>query len=187
MNILFPHRRHLKPQLLWPVMALVLSACVSKPPVVTVAPPVVEPPPPAPGVIMPPPKPAPLVIAPEPEPEPVPVLVSKARSDREFRKDAARHIYEQNAHRIYSGRLPPLLKAVGVMDVVVDRRGHVLRVEWRRAPKHAPDVIKEIERTVMAAAPYPAPIHVGQATYTDTWLWDKSGRFQLDTLTEGQR
>ena len=187
MNILSPHRRHLKPQLLWPVMALVLGACVSKPPVVTVAPPVVEPPPPAPVVIMPPPKPAPLVIAPEPEPEPAPVLVSKARSDREFRKDAARHIYEQNAHRIYSGRLPPLLKAVGVMDVVVDRRGHVLRVEWRRAPKHAPDVIKEIERTVMAAAPYPAPIHLGQATYTDTWLWDKSGRFQLDTLTEGQR
>ena len=187
MNILSPHRRHLKPQLLWPLMALVLSACVSKPPVVTVAPPVVEPPPPAPVVIMPPPKPAPLVIAPEPVPEPVPVLVSKARSDREFRKDAARHIYEQNAHRIYSGRLPPLLKAVGVMDVVVDRRGHVLRVEWRRAPKHAPDVIKEIERTVMAAAPYPAPIHLGQATYTDTWLWDKSGRFQLDTLTEGQR
>ena len=187
MNILSPHRRHLKPQLLWPLMALVLGACVSKPPVVTVAPPVVEPPPPAPVVIMPPPKPAPLVIAPDPEPEPAPVLVSKARSDREFRKDAARHIYEQNAHRIYSGRLPPLLKAVGVMDVVVDRRGHVLRVEWRRAPKHAPDVIKEIERTVMAAAPYPAPIHLGQATYTDTWLWDKSGRFQLDTLTEGQR
>jgi len=23
-------------------------------------------------------------------------------------------------------------------------------------------------------------------TYTDTWLWDKSGNFQLDTLTEGQ-
>jgi hypothetical protein len=78
-------------------------------------------------------------------------------------------------------------KAVGVMDVVVDRRGNVLRVEWRRAPKHAPDVIREIERTVLAAAPYPAPIHLGQATYTDTWLWDKSGRFQLDTLTEGQR
>ena len=184
MKIFHPHRGQWRPQLIWPVLALVLGACVSKPPV-AVAPPVVEPPPPAPVVITPPPKPAPLVIA--PEPEPVPVLVSKARSDREFRKDAARHIYEQNAHRIYSGRLPPLLKAVGVMDVVVDRRGNVLRLEWRRAPKHAPDVIKEIERTVMAAAPYPAPIHLGQATYTDTWLWDKSGRFQLDTLTEGQR
>ena len=184
MKIFHPHRCQWRPQLFWPVLAMVLVACVSKPPV-AVAPPVVEPHPPAPVVIMPPTNPAPRVTA--PEPEPAPVLVSKARSDREFRKDAARHIYEQNAHRIYSGRLPPLLKAVGVMDVVVDRRGNVLRVEWRRAPKHAPDVIKEIERTVMAAAPYPAPIHLGQATYTDTWLWDKSGRFQLDTLTEGQR
>ena len=182
MKIFHPHRGQWRPQLFWPVLAWVLGACVSKPPV-AVAPPVVEPPPPAPVVIVAPPKPAPLVT----EPEPAPLLVSKARTDREFRKDAARHIYEQNAHRIYSGRLPPLLKAVGVMDVVVDRRGNVLRVEWRRAPKHAPDVIKEIERTVMAAAPYPAPIHLGQATYTDTWLWDKSGRFQLDTLPEGQR
>jgi len=127
------------------------------------------------------------VVAPATPPEPTVSHVSKARTDREFRKDAARHIYEQNAHRIYSGRMPPLLKAVGVMDVVVDRRGNVLRVEWRRAPKHAPDVIKEIERTVLAAAPYPAPVHLGQVTYTETWLWDKSGRFQLDTLTEGQR
>jgi protein TonB len=22
--------------------------------------------------------------------------------------------------------------------------------------------------------------------YVDTWLWDRSGRFQLDTLSEGQ-
>jgi len=27
---------------------------------------------------------------------------------------------------------------------------------------------------------------MGSVTYTDTWLWDKSGRFQLDTLTQGQ-
>jgi len=27
---------------------------------------------------------------------------------------------------------------------------------------------------------------MGKVTYTDTWLWDKSGHFQLDTLTEGQ-
>lgn len=32
----------------------------------------------------------------------------------------------------------------------------------------------------------PAPIRMGKMTYTDTWLWDKSGNFQLDTLTEGQ-
>ena len=185
MNVLAHHRRLTRLHLVWPVLGVVLAGCVSKPPV-AVAPPQAEPPP-APVVHAPAPQPAPVAPAAAPAPEPEPTHVSKARSEREFRKDAARHIYEQNAHRIYAGRLPPLLKAVGVMDVVVDRRGHVLRVEWRRAPKHAPDVIKEIERTVMAASPYPAPIHLGQATYTDTWLWDKSGRFQLDTLTEGQR
>ena len=49
-----------------------------------------------------------------------------------------------------------------------------------------PDVMREIERTVRAAAPFPVPARLGKVTYTDTWLWDKSGQFQLDTLTEGQ-
>jgi hypothetical protein len=39
---------------------------------------------------------------------------------------------------------------------------------------------------VRAAAPFPVPAKMGTVVYTDTWLWDKSGRFQLDTLTEGQ-
>jgi periplasmic protein TonB len=30
-------------------------------------------------------------------------------------------------------------------------------------------------------------VQLGSVTYTDTWLWDRSGNFQLDTLTEGQR
>jgi 5-hydroxyisourate hydrolase-like protein (transthyretin family) len=49
-----------------------------------------------------------------------------------------------------------------------------------------PEVMAEIERSVRLAAPYPAPVLLGGVTYTDTWLWHKSGRFQLDTLTEGQ-
>ena len=52
--------------------------------------------------------------------------------------------------------------------------------------KHAPEVIAAIEKTVRDAAPFPPPARMGKAVWTDTWLWDKSGRFQLDTLTEGQ-
>ena len=48
-------------------------------------------------------------------------------------------------------------------------------------------VIMPLYRTVRDAAPYPAPVLMGSVVYTDTWLWDKSGHFQLDTLTEGQR
>jgi protein TonB len=68
----------------------------------------------------------------------------------------------------------------------VDSRGNVASLSWMRAPSHAPEVVAEIERTVRQAAPFPAPTRMGRVTYTDTWLWDASGRFQLDTLTEGQ-
>jgi len=40
---------------------------------------------------------------------------------------------------------------------------------------------------VLQASPFPPATRLGAVTWTDTWLWDKSGRFQLDTLTEGQQ
>ena len=111
---------------------------------------------------------------------------SAAATPRDYRKDAASHLYSHNQHRIYKGKLPPMLYAIGVLEVDIDRQGRVARLHWTRAPRHAPEVVAEIERTVRAAAPYPTPSRLGKVTYTDTWLWDKSGNFQLDTLTEGQ-
>lgn len=125
---------------------------------------------------------APVVIAPRPAPS----FVSQADTPRAYRRDAASHLYGQNQNRIYHGKMPPLLYAVGVLQVEVDGRGHVTSTSWMRAPRHAPEVMAEIERTVRQAEPYPAPVRMGRVTYTDTWLWHKSGLFQLDTLTEGQ-
>lgn len=112
---------------------------------------------------------------------------SSAGNAHAYRQDAARHLYRQNPARIYPGQLPPMLYAVGTLEVNLGRKGEVRSLHWMRAPRHAPEVIKEIERTVRAAAPFPVAGKLGFVTYTDTWLWDKSGRFQLDTLTEGQR
>jgi periplasmic protein TonB len=111
---------------------------------------------------------------------------SGATNARAYRADAANHLYGLNQERIFKGRMPPLLYAVGVLQVEVDGRGNVRNLSWMRAPRHAPEVVAEIERTVRAAAPFPAPARMGKVVYTDTWLWHKSGRFQLDTLTEGQ-
>ena len=111
---------------------------------------------------------------------------SNASTARAYRRDAAEHLYKQNRHRVFQGKLPPLLHAIGVLQVELDSGGRVTATTWMRAPKHAPDVIAEIERAVRAAAPFPAPARLGRVTYTDTWLWDRSGQFQLDTLTEGQ-
>ena len=120
------------------------------------------------------------------KPSSAPVLVSQALTPRAYRRDAALHLYAKNADRIYHGPLPPLLYAIGVLQVEVDNKGRVTSTSWMRAPKHAPEVMAEIEQTVRAAAPFPVPARMGRVTYTDTWLWHKSGTFQLDTLTEGQ-
>jgi hypothetical protein len=95
-------------------------------------------------------------------------------------------LYAKNSSRIYPGKMPPLLHAVAVLQVDINGQGAVTGLRWMRAPSHAPEVVAEIERAVRSAAPFPAPIKMGHVTYTDTWLWHKSGRFQLDTLTEGQ-
>ena len=122
---------------------------------------------------------------------PVPAAAGSARASaaatpRAYRQDGATHVYGLNAERIFKGRLPAHLYAIGVLEVDIDRTGKVSRLNWLRAPRHAPEVVKEIERTVRAAAPFPVPTRLGKVTYTDTWLWHKSGKFQLDTLTEGQ-
>lgn len=141
------------------------------------------PPPPAPPPSKPEPPPPPVSL---PAPDPEPALVSQARTALDYRHDAATHLYQHNAHRIFKGKLPPLLYAVGVLQVQLDRRGRIVHTSWMRAPVHAPEVMQEIERTVQLAAPFPAPLRLGHVTYTETWLWHKSGRFQLHTLSEGQ-
>ncbi|MBY0455103.1 MAG: hypothetical protein K2Q11_09530 [Burkholderiaceae bacterium] len=111
---------------------------------------------------------------------------SGATTAHAYRQDAATHLYGLNAQRVWKGKLPSMLYAIGVLEVDINRTGHVTRLHWMRAPKHAPEVVAEIERTVRAAAPFPVPVRLGKVTYTDTWLWDQSGHFQLDTLSEGQ-
>lgn len=156
-------------------VAALMAGCSSPPP----------PPPPTPMPPPPPTPPAPPPPRPPAKPEPL-ANVSQAANPKDYRRDAASHLYGKNKDRIYKGKMPPLLYAIGVLQVEVDGRGRVSSTSWMRAPKHAPEVMAEIEKTVRLAAPYPAPVRMGRVTYTDTWLWHKSGLFQLDTLTEGQ-
>ena len=73
-------------------------------------------------------------------PAPGGAKTSYATDPRSYRRDAAAHLYALNPGRIYTGKLPPLLYAVGVMQVELDARGQVRQFGWMRAPKHAPEV-----------------------------------------------
>ena len=119
--------------------------------------------------------------APEPR-----VPFASASNAQAYRVEMARHIYQHHAHRVHSGRLPPMLKGVGVVEVTINQKGQVVRMEWIRAPKHVPEVVKAIEDMIEAAQPYPAPRFASQVSFMETWLWNRNDRFQLDSLTLGQ-
>ena len=168
-------------------LVALLAGCASPPvsaPVPAPAPAPVAAPEPAPVVVLPPapvaPPPAPVAV------EPAPRAVSTATTPRAYRQYGAKHLYGLNSERVYRGRMPPMLYAVAVLNVELDPQGHVTGLDWMRAPRHAPEVMREIERTIRQASPFPAPVRMGRVVYTDTWLWHSSGKFQLDTLTEGQ-
>jgi periplasmic protein TonB len=112
---------------------------------------------------------------------------SEAEIDKEYRIDAARHVYSAYPGRIYKGMLPPLLYGVMMTETEIDAAGQVVNISVIRKPAAAevgPWVVSMIRR----AAPFPPPAKMpGGAKYMEIWLVDKSGQFQVDTLTEGQR
>ena len=113
--------------------------------------------------------------------------VSTADNARAYRVDAARHLYAAYKDQIYKGKLPPLVHAIVVVETEIDERGQVRNVQMIRVPTHAPDVTVRVREMIRAAGPLPVPARLGGGTkYMEVWLVDKSGRFQLDTLTEGQ-
>jgi periplasmic protein TonB len=112
--------------------------------------------------------------------------VSTAPDAKAYRKDGARHIYTTYANQIYKGKLPPLVHAIVVVETELDSGGNVRGVNMIRVPTHAPDVTERVRKMIQQASPLPAPTRLGGTKYFEVWLVDKSGRFQLDTLTEGQ-
>jgi hypothetical protein len=113
---------------------------------------------------------------------------SPAEIEAEYRIDAARHIYAAYPMRVYRGKLPPLLYGIMMLETELDASGQVLNVHVVRKPA-ADEVAPWVLAMVRRAAPYPAPAAMPGATvrFTETWFVDKSGLFQLFSLTEGQR
>ncbi len=124
-----------------------------------------------------PPKPRPLAAPP----------ASKAADEDAYKRDAARHLYRRYPRAVYKGLLPPFIYSIVVLATEIDDAGHVRSVTVLRPPA-ADEVAPWAEALVRAAAPYPAPKRLpGGARWVEIFLVDESGRFQVDTLTEGQR
>jgi hypothetical protein len=111
---------------------------------------------------------------------------SQAESAQDYKKDFAHHVYRAYPMRVFKGKLPPLLYGVMMTETQIDAQGAVVDVIVRRPPA-AKEIGPWVVQLIKRAGPYPAPAKMGLTTVNEIWLVDKSGLFQVDTLTEGQR
>jgi hypothetical protein len=117
-----------------------------------------------------------------------PPAESAQEIEREFRIDASRHLYKCFPMRIYRGKLPPLIYSVMMVEVEIDETGNVAHIDTVRKPA-ADEVAPWVQAVIRRASPFPAPVRMpgAKARFKEIFLVDKSGLFQTDSLTEGQR
>jgi periplasmic protein TonB len=122
-----------------------------------------------------------------PEPRrPAQLAPSMAVSEQDYRKDAARHLYDLYPAQVLKGKVRANVYAIMVTETRVDAQGKVLAVRVLRGPAEAHEVTPWVVALIRKASPLPAPLQLKRARYVETWLVDRSGQFQVRTLTEGQ-
>ena len=91
----------------------------------------------------------------------------------DYRKDAARHLYDAYPAHVLKGRVPANVYAVMVTETDVDAQGKVLSVRVLRKPAEASEVTPWVVALIRHAAPLPPLLRMKRARYVETWLVDK--------------
>ena len=106
-----------------------------------------------------------------------------------YKTHVARHILARNAERTFSGRLPPLLPAIVVVNITVDKEGQLTDVRVQRS--RDPDASRVALASMLRSGPLPRPeglvaANTEAVTFSETFLFDRDYRFQLRTLAGPQ-
>jgi periplasmic protein TonB len=124
---------------------------------------------------------------PSPTPNAAPAAPSSARSVEDYKREVALRIQQRNPAWVHDERPQALLRAVIVARIKVDAGG-TPQVEIVRSPDA--EMSQRVIQSVRAAAPLPAPPRALasqlNAGYTESWLFNTDGRFQIRTVARPQ-
>ncbi|EKU79528.1 protein TonB [Massilia sp. UYP32] len=133
----------------------------------------------------PPPQAEAVTIALTPIPAPPPTRTLDA-----YKADVARHVMQRNPERVFEGELPPMLPAVVVLNITVDRAGQLLEVQVQRSRDQGASEVALASLRRSGPLPPPdglGPAHADLMTFSETFLFGERYRFQLRTLAGPQR
>ncbi|GAC1414671.1 MAG: hypothetical protein NVSMB6_16850 [Burkholderiaceae bacterium] len=121
--------------------------------------------------------------------ETLPDATSTARTIDAYKRDIALRITEVNSTKVYAGQPQALLRAVIVVKFWVDGSGKLLRNEIVRS-NHDTAAEATALSTLRNTAPFPKPapglLRNGRVELSETWLFNKDGRFQIRSVAQAQ-
>jgi protein TonB len=106
-----------------------------------------------------------------------------------YKAEVAQHVMRANPGQTFSGRLPPMLPAIVVVNITVGEDGEMqdVVVQRSRDPSASEVALASMRRT----GKLPRPSHLlganmGALTFSETFLFDDQYRFQLRSLAGPQ-
>jgi len=106
----------------------------------------------------------------------------------DYKVQVARHVVEHNPGHTYTGTLPPLLPAIVVLEITVDRDGQLADVTVQRS--RDPDASQVALAAMRSSTPLPRPHQLAQSTgkltFSETFLFADRERYQLRSLAGPQ-
>lgn len=106
-----------------------------------------------------------------------------------YKTQVAHHVMQHNPQQTFSGRLPPMLPAIVVVNVTVDKDGELKDVEVQRS--RDPDASRVAVDSMKRSGPLPKPVsllanNAESLTFSETFLFNDQYRFQLRSVAGPQ-
>jgi protein TonB len=105
-----------------------------------------------------------------------------------YKTRVAQHVVQHNPEHHFNGTLPPMLPAIVVLEITVDREGQLARLAVQRSRN--PDASQVALNAMRRSTPLPKPQQLaqetGKLTFSETFLFADRERYQLRSLAGPQ-
>ena len=106
----------------------------------------------------------------------------------DYKTQVAQHVLQHNPERNFNGKLPPMLPAIVVLEITVDRDGRLadVAVQRSRDPEASQIALDSMRRSTPLPPPQQLAQATGKLTFSETFLFADRERYQLRSLAGPQ-
>ncbi len=111
------------------------------------------------------------------------------RTEDDYKVDVATLVMRANPGHTFSGQLPPMLPAIVVLRMAVDRSGRLTKLSVQRSRDEQASQVALASMARSGRLPSPGALISGAADtleFSETFLFDSAYRFQLRSLAGPQ-